>query len=388
MLASAIGCTGADEQRGGPDPGSPLLVADPDIAAAPTVLSFELDIAFDPYGLGVGDFDGDGNDDILVSGIAAGTGVTAAVYLGDGIGGFADPIDPGFGGCSAFPIVGDMNTDGRADVVTLGCGGFLSVYAGQTDGTFAPWSDWHEYRYGPVSSNAVVDFEGDGDADLISLHEEDSAFLELTLGNGGHGIWGVSTSEIGNPETSDFDPAGLIAGHFDNDGLVDVALLQRDYDVVTLRGTAPANFAFPRELGVSVAPWSIRPGDLDGDGLTDIVVSSYDDQELQVLMADPGSNGFAHQGPTNLPSMSPYDTVVADITGDGNPDVATVSDTDAVLMWLPGDGTGQFVQRRRLALPSPAIRVLAGEFDGDGTADLVAATFDDDSLTLVLSSDV
>lgn len=385
-MALALGCTDGDMASNFGDPDDMELAANPGGTAAPVVVSIPLGLWFDPFSLETGDFDGDGANDILVAGVAPGVGVAAAIYLGDGLGGFAAPIDPGFGGCSAFPLAGDLNGDGRSDVITLGCGGTLAVYAGQADGTLLPWADWHDHEYGLISANAVADFEGDGDADLISLHVEDSAYLELTLGNGGHGIWGVETSEIGNPDTSDFGPVGLIAGHFDQDGLIDVALLDRDYDVAYLRGVAPANFAFPRELGVDIQPWSIRAGDVDNDSLTDIIVSSTATAEVQILRADWAGGGFQAFPPVRTANAAPYDTAIGDITGDGNLDIAMISNVDNALTWLPGDGTGSYNQRRRFQLPSAAIRIHAARFDGDDADDLVAATFDDDSLTFVLSN--
>jgi hypothetical protein len=236
-----------------------------------------------------------------------------------------------------------------------------------------------------VSSTVIADFEGDGDADLFTLRIPDSAYLDIALGNGGQGIWRVETTELGDPAWSGFDPGGMAIGRFDDDELLDAVLIEREHDLVHLQVVAPAGFAFPRELGVDLPPWSNRVGDLNDDGLDDLVVSSYTSPSVQTLLAD-GSGGFTASEPVAVVGFAPYDTAVGDITGDGLPDVAMVDDQVSQIRWWRGAGDGSLINLRVFNLPSPAIRIHAGQVDGDEREDLVAATFDDDSVTLVLTN--
>ncbi len=384
-LLSIAGCTGT-----GTAPGEPLLadlelVAEPDAALVPAVVSVPLGLWFSPMALEIGDFNGDSLSDFVVVGVAPASGVDAAVFLGDGTGQFSAPIDAGFDACTAFPVVGRLDGDGRTDLVALGCANDLAVYVGQPDGTLAPWSAWPAIAYTPVSSTVIGDFEGDGDADVVTMRRPGSAFLDVAVGNGGHGIWRVDTTEIGDPAWSGFHPGGLAMGHFDDDALLDAALIEREHDVVIMPGVLPATFGTPRELGVDVPPWSNRVEDLDGDGFDDMVISSTTTPSVQVLMAD-GDGGFEAQPPLAVVGFSPYDTAVGDITGDGVPDVAMVDADVAQIRWWRGTGDGSLVNLRVFNLPAPAIRIHAGHFDGDEREDLVVATFDDDSVTLVLTN--
>lgn len=387
-LLLIAGCTGQGE---GPGELPSLLDDDFPIAAAPAainvplVVSIPLGLWFQPMALDIGDFDGDSLTDLLVVGVEPGEGVTAATFLGDGTGQFSAPIDTGFRACSAFPVVGDLNGDGRTDVVALGCSSDLAVYLGQPDGTLAEWSAWPHAEYTPVSSTVIADFEGDGDADLVTLRIPDTAYLDIALGNGGQGIWRIETTDIGDPTWSGFDPGGLAMGHFDDDGLLDAALIEREHDIVTMQGFAPATFGFQRELGVDIPPWSNRIRDLDGDGYDDMVISSYTSPSLQTLLSD-GKGGFVAQDPIVVVGFAPYDTAVGDITGDGVLDVAIVDDGVSQIRWWRGVGDGSLINLRVFNLPSPAIRIHAGQLDGDERDDLVAATFADDSITLVLSN--
>jgi hypothetical protein len=385
MLLLLVGCTGVGDGPGEPRWEDFELVAEPAVAYVPQVVSVPLGLAFNPMALEIGDFNGDSLSDFVVVGVEAGVGVTAAVFLGDGTGAFAAPIDAGFTACTAFPVVGELNGDGRTDMVALGCSDDLAVYVGDPDGRLSPWSAWPDITYTPVSSTVIADFEDDGDTDLVTLRTPDSAFLDMALGNGGEGIWRVETTEIGNPEWSGFDPGGLAMGHFDDDELLDAALIEREHDIVLMPGVPPATFGSPRELGVDVAPWSNRVEDLDDDGFDDMVVSSYTTPAVQVLMAD-GTGGFTPGVPIAVVGFAPYDTAIGDITGDGVPDVAMVDDTVSQIRWYRGGGDGSLLNLRVFNLPSPAIRIHAGHFDGDETEDLIVATFADDSVTLVLSN--
>jgi hypothetical protein len=59
--------------------------------------------------------------------------------------------------------------------------------------------------------------------------------------------------------------------------------------------------------------------------------------------------------------------------------------TPAVLIGS-GDGTGAFTWNVTLELPSPAVRLLSGDLDGDDAPDLVAATFENGSVTVLLGT--
>jgi len=379
------GCTGGPE--GGP--GGPSadfeLASEADVTLVPVVHSIPLGLWFTPMALDIGDFDGDDATDLLVAGVEPGVGVTAAIYLGDGEGDFAPPQETGFTACSAFPVTGDIDGDGRTDVVALGCSSNLAVFTGQPDGTLAPWAVWPDAEYTPVSSSIIADFEGDGDSDLMTLRIPDSAYVDVALGNGGNGIWKVETTEIGDPTWSGFDPGGMAMGHFDGDRMLDAVLIEREHDLVSLMAVPPAGFAFPTELGVDIPPWSNRVADLDDDGFDDLVISSYTSPSVQVLVAS-GIGDFIPGEPYELAGFAPYDTALGDIDGDGQIDVAMVDDAVPQLRWFRGSGDGRLDDLETVALPAAAIRIHAARIDDDDIDDLVTATFDDDSITLVLSN--
>ncbi len=343
-------------------------------------------LPFEPLSLEIGDFDGDGVLDLLITGTADGA-VRSATLLGHGDGTFAAPLDNGMVACSAYPVVGRLSDDVRDDVLIAGCNGeYLATLVANPDATLVPWAPWPQV-YGSGARSAIVgDFEGDGDNDVVMVAvqalPDGDAWISLFESNGGTGFWGGGGLGLGPIAQSGFEPNRLVAGHFDGDDVLDVALTDQGHDIARWFGV-PGGFAFGLELGVELDPWSTLVGDLDGDGVDELVVTSYLESSLQVLAND-GSGEFTPTGPLAL-AHAPYDAALADLDGDGLVDLVTVDDSEAAVRWLSGDGSGGLGPGQLRALPSPAIRVHAADLDGDGHADLAAATFAADSVSVILS---
>ncbi len=365
------------------------LAASSDVSAFGGVLPLALGLGFTPLSVEPADMDGDGTIDLLVSGVGPAANAVGATFLGNGDGTFAPGIDAQLDTCSAFPVVGNLDPDGRSDVVALGCGSNLAVLLGQGDGALTPWPAWPAINYGSgVINNVIADFEGDGDADVITLRLvgfNPVLSIDVAVGNGGVGIWNLQSTVLGDPDWSGFDPTEMVVANLDGDGLLDLVLTDRGHDVTRLLGTPPASFAFPLQLGVDVSPWMTRVGDLDGDGLDELVVVSREDAAVQVW-TPLGDGSLVPLPPTGLSSVEPFDATLADLDADGDLDLAVVDETQRWVWWMQGDGAGAFGSLRRLSLPSGGIRVHAAELNGDGLTDLIVATFDDDSVSVLLGT--
>lgn len=350
-----------------------------------------LALPFTPVSLEPGDFDGDGAVDLLLSG-SPGMGAAGVVLRGNGDGTLQAGIDAEYQGCSAYPVVGDLDGDERSDLVTLGCGNTVAPFVGQADATLAPWSAWpaNSYPYQPITGLALGDFEGDGDGDVFLLRMETMpawlavAYVHIELSNGAQGFWSTGTSTF-NPAESGFVPSQMLLANLDDDGLLDLVLTDDDHAVATLHGVLPESFALARELDLAVSPSITRAGDLDGDGRDDLLVLGRTDGAVQVLLSQPNGT-MLPLAPVVTSGIEPYDATLGDLDGDGDLDAAVVDEDTARLYLLRGDGTGALDDITRRALPSGAIRVHATDLEGDGIDDVVAATFADGSLSLLLSS--
>jgi hypothetical protein len=131
-----------------------------------------------PFSVAVGDLNGDGKPDLVVancgsSGSECGNG-NVGVLLGNGDGTFQTAVTYGSGGYLAYSVaVGDVNGDGKPDLlvanfcVDSNCtNGSVGVLLGNGDGTFQTAVT---YGSGGIEADsvAVADVNGDGKPDLL-----------------------------------------------------------------------------------------------------------------------------------------------------------------------------------------------------------------------------
>src|SRR5207248_10461336 len=138
-------------------------------------------LSYQPFGIAVGDFNGDGILDVAV-GKAFGTDAMPAVtvLLGNGDGTFGRAQDYAIASNPLSIVVGDFNRDGIVDVaVAQGSG--VSILLGRGDGSFQAAKN---YAAGTGNTSLVAgDFNSDGATDL-AVTNSDSGSMNVLLGNG------------------------------------------------------------------------------------------------------------------------------------------------------------------------------------------------------------
>lgn len=177
------------------------------------------------------DMNGDGKLDVVASYYTG-----PRVWLGDGTGGFKDAsqgmVKTSLGGIYGRLAVGDLNRDGRPDLVIANNVNGAEAYLQQPDGTWKGPIDVMPELKGGAQSVALADLDGDGNLDVI--------------------IGGMPSADP-NPE---WLPFGVYVRWGDGKGGFD----QRY--ATTLPG-----------LGLEVI-WGIKAADLNGDGRPDLIVST------------------------------------------------------------------------------------------------------------------
>jgi hypothetical protein len=130
-------------------------------------------LAARPEALRVGDFNGDGNPDVIVKQILFGDGTVTSetVLLGNGDGTFQAPISQVLGQALFDLAVADFNGDGKLDFATGGFSfsGTVDVFPGNGDGTFGSPGVFQSGR-SPNFGVATGDFNGDGRPDLVAAN--------------------------------------------------------------------------------------------------------------------------------------------------------------------------------------------------------------------------
>lgn len=140
-------------------------------------------------------------------------------------------------------------------------------------------------------------------------------------------------------------------------------------------GTLIAAFGSPYQAGSRDS--SLASGDLNGDGLPDLVVggSAAGNNDLTILLSTPGG-GFVAATPIPV-SWSTTSVVLGDFNGDGNLDIAADGSSlgpNGLQIFL-GDGHGGFSPTAPITYDALAMRGLGqiglGDFNHDGKLDLV-----------------
>ncbi|MHC4376318.1 MAG: FG-GAP repeat domain-containing protein, partial [Planctomycetota bacterium] len=126
-----------------------------------------------------------------------------------------------------------------------------------------------------------------------------------------------------------------------------------------------------RVVDVGEHPEDIVVVDLDGDGLQDLVTANWGENSISAIRQLPGRD-FGTPISSLVDGIGPSLIAGGDFNGDGFGDLAVLLETSEELIVLQGDGTGQFQQVQRFAMPLTTTEVEAFDVNHDGNLDLVA----------------
>ena len=272
-----------------------------------------------PVRIAVGDFNNDGTLDIVTANIGTGLAGNLSLLLGNGNGTFQAPIAIAAGALPIDLAVGRFNGDNNLDLaVADSAGNAVVVLIGNGNGTFQ--SPVTLPTGAPFTASIITgDLNGDGKVDLIT---NGAAFLGK----------GDGTFQPAVNFGAGAAPSLVRSGDFNRDGKLDVVTASVSGNVVSVHlGNGDGSFQAPKHYVVGAGPNEVNVVDRDGAGTLDLVVSYGSDDHVTVLPGR-GDGTFesarAYQTAANI-SGGAFAVAVADFTGDGVPDVVT---TDAALL--------------------------------------------------------
>jgi hypothetical protein len=270
----------------------------------------------------VGDLDGDGAQDAVVSHLGGFT-----VLLADGAGGLAAGVDYA-GPWTSVQVAGDVDDDGDLDLVSLAADFDAVVWSNDGTGTFTEtlrWAlPWNLSSDADWTRALLADIDGDGADDLLTVlpwYDDDGWDpLYVYLGDGAGGF-----DPVGLPTSWAEFPAGLYhaaTGDLDGDGTVDVAVNGTDGSFQVLGWDGAGLGTLGTRFTQMYAPLQVDIGDVDADGDDDVVVS--DSFDLEILVQSSGVLATAELQPFTWISADTVSTdtlALGDLTGDGCLDV-------------------------------------------------------------------
>ncbi len=337
-----------------------------------------------PISIVSGDFNGDGKPDLVM---ANNVSNNVTVLLGNGSGGFsAAPGSPfAVGTNPTFVAVGDFNGDGIQDLAVPNfADNTLTVLLGNGLGGFTAAIGSPFAAGNGAYAVAVGDFNADGIQDL-AIADGGGTTVTVLLGNGSGGF----AASTGSPFTVGENPVAIAVGDFNGDGVQDLAVGNyNDNTVSVLLGNGLGGFAPSVTFNVGMAPASVVVADFNGDGKQDLATANTFDNTVTVLLGN-GSGGFpATTSSTFAVGPNPTSVTVGDFNGDGIPDLATANDGSSNVTLLLGNGSGGFTPAagNPFGVGSGPDATVAGDFNGDGIQDLAAANENDNTVTVLLGA--
>jgi|GEM_PF-5267269 len=299
-----------------------------------------------------------------------------ALLYGTPEGGFEEPVD-------FFPLDypayllrrGDMNSDGWFDILLAdSTARRLRIFV-STGGALPQLLSTVELP-DPLVDFATADFDSDGIFDLAVLYRLRKE-IQILAGNGQGNFTLLQTVALRDTG------AALLAADFNRDGHADLAVgfTQSPMDLPAIAiylGEGDGTFLSGYGTGTGSMPpiptglLNLRTSDFDGNGVPDILFQGFIGYGLFI---NDGSGNMTHQS-IDLGSETIIELAISDFTGDGIPDVA-VQDNMARNRISVFSGNGDATFRKSdfsymvSGLPAP---LHAGDFNGDGHADLAVLT--------------
>jgi Bacterial Ig-like domain (group 3)/FG-GAP-like repeat len=351
------------------------------------------------------DLNGDGKKDVALS--------SGQILLGKGDGtldllpGTLSTVAPTGGN----PDVGkgiaaaDFNKDGVVDLaVANGLTATVDIYLGQGDGTFT-------YKYSFASlygqqSIQATDIDGDGNPDLFIGTSSGGVFLtdaytggifESALGNGDGTFHSAGDAYLPNNPGQQFITFFDLAD-FNGDSKPDIVSIDVDATNTTpqLRvrdGSSDGKFTELASTAINVPGLTggqsntsaLVAADLNGDAKQDVVFATTplgSSNSTISVAAGNGDGTFAAQADYPSPGVV-LALVVADINGDGKPDIVFVSDpsnqgvadlTHTVIEAMLNKGNGIFQAAQPISPQANLQALTVADVNGDGKQDLVVST--------------
>ncbi|MHB1935102.1 MAG: FG-GAP-like repeat-containing protein [Acidobacteriaceae bacterium] len=277
-------------------------------------------------------------------------------------------------------IAKDFNGDGYPDIaVACTSNNFVELFLNDGTGNFGSASVTESITK-PVAMFAG-DFTGNGLVDLAAIS-----------GTGGVTVYlDIAGSVVVKTTTLTGTLTGIVAGDFNHDGKLDIAVSDSaNNNVHVLAGNGDGTFTAigSYSTGAGTAPSGIVAADFNNDGNLDVATGNAGNNTATVLLGSP--TGALTLQAAQATGTNPIALVTADVNSDGNPDVvafdsptATTGEVDVLLG--NGDGTLQVPQAASESF-KPGTLAAVADFNRDGKPDIALAQQNTNQATVLLNN--
>lgn len=238
------------------------------------------------------------------------------------------------------------------------------------------------------------DFNGDGLVDLaVSNNQSMPSQVSVFLGYGTGSFHGATNYTVaqncGAGGTAPCEPEGMVAGDFNDDGYLDLAVANMgDSSVTIMLGSASGAFTVLTPTTTGSQPYTIATADFNGDGILDLAVACQGPLGgpgfVDILLGN-GDGTFA--APVEYGTIGqPEGIALADFNGDGALDIASSDFNNNEIWVLTGNGDGTFSSGTAYATALEPAGLVANDFNGDGHTDLAVVDLMSNAVSVLLNS--
>jgi hypothetical protein len=343
-------------------------------------------IGYYPKYVAVGDFN---NDKILDIAASNGWSGGIAVLLGHGNGSFQNPLLTSTK--SDLPngfTIGDLNSDLRLDIVYAdGMYSHVGVLLGSGNGTFENLTQYTTILNSEPWYVTLGYYNSDDFLDISVGNSLDSS-ISIFLGTGNGSFGTINTLSTGYESI----PWSVMFGDFDNDGQQDIVVANDgSYNIMIFFVYFNADFENETSYttGSGSHPYSVSVGDLDNDGQLDVVVANSGNDNIE-LMFDYKQGTFMSRTIFSTGRGShPQCVIIADFNKDHLLDIAVVNSWDNNINVFLGFGNGSFDTKTEYSTGSGSFpnSIAAGDFNEDSRMDIVIANQGTNDVAVFLAFD-
>jgi hypothetical protein len=227
------------------------------------------------------------------------------------------------------------------------------------------------------NAGAVADFNGDGRPDLAVADSGSSSTqartVSIALALPG-GLFGTPTTNF-LADASGSTLTGIATGDVNGDGKIDIAVAGGGgHNVAVSLGSGAGSFAPPTVYavggGTPANTNDVKIADVNGDGRPDLI--AVDSSGIVAVLLNLGAGSFAPEADyTVVAGTSTAERVaVADLNNDGKPDLAVSSFGGGMVSVLLNAGSGTFAAATGYPTAASSIGIVAADFNSDGLPDL------------------
>lgn len=331
------------------------------------------------------DFNADGRPDLAT---VSWTGTPwLSILMNDGEAGFLSPATYPIPAESLGVVAGDFDRDNDIDLAVNDTGRFwegfsFTLFANDGAGNFSRGTSYSTGRTGPTGMTAA-DFDGDGWLDIAVAHD-----AYIVSGNTIAIMRNNQSGGFGSPQVISLPSGTRTIASADLDGDLDVDLVvgmeSNTFIIMTNNGgafTRTATYTGMPSGSITELP-QVHLADVDRDNDIDVLFSNLftggNDNPGIGLWRNNGLGGLDAGTllPFNKFTNGAAGSDVADVTGDGWPDILAVTESAGDWFLFEGNGQGGFLAARPYRAGQGPITIDGVDLDGDVDADIVIVARD------------